>query len=98
MPISSSLFCVNLLRLQILTGQEPTEEYVESMLNEAPSSINFTMFLALMGEKMSGTDAEHEILHAFECFDEDKTGKISADVLREYMTTMGDRFTHEEVW
>ncbi|KAJ3003265.1 UNVERIFIED_CONTAM: Myosin regulatory light polypeptide 9 [Siphonaria sp. JEL0065] len=50
-----------------------------------------------MGEKMSGTDPEHEILQAFECFDDDKTGFINADLLREFMTTMGDRFTDEEV-
>eukprot|EP00842_Homolaphlyctis_polyrhiza_P007086 jgi/Hompol1/967/HPOL_004372-RA len=67
------------------------------MISEAPGSINFTMFLTLMGEKMSGTDPEHEILQAFECFDDGKTGKINADVLREAMTTMGERFTDEEV-
>jgi hypothetical protein len=67
------------------------------MISEAPGSINFTMFLTLMGEKMSGTDPEHEILQAFESFDEAKTGFINADVLRECMTSMGDRFTEEEV-
>ena len=67
------------------------------MIKEAPGNINFTMFLTLMGEKMSGTDPEHEILQAFECFDDDKTGMINAEELREYMTTMGDRFTDEEV-
>ncbi|KAJ3115662.1 Myosin regulatory light chain 12B [Phlyctochytrium bullatum] len=78
-------------------GQNPTDEYIDDMISEAPGSINFTMFLTLMGEKLSGTDPEHEILQAFECFDEAKTGFINADVLREYMTTMGDRFTDEEV-
>ncbi|KAI9320302.1 hypothetical protein DFJ73DRAFT_803366 [Zopfochytrium polystomum] len=78
-------------------GQLPTDEQIDGMLNEAPGSINFTMFLTLMGEKMSGTDPEHEIVAAFECFDENRTGMINADALREFMTTMGDRFTHEEV-
>ncbi|KAI8999543.1 Myosin regulatory light polypeptide 9 [Gaertneriomyces sp. JEL0708] len=78
-------------------GQQPTDQYIDDMMGEAPGSINFTMFLTLMGEKMSGTDPEHEILQAFECFDEDKAGVINADVLREYMTSMGDRFTDEEV-
>lgn len=67
------------------------------MISEAPGSINFTMFLTLFGEKMTGTDPEHEILQAFETFDSSKTGLINADVLREAMTTMGDRFTDEEV-
>ncbi|KAI9101177.1 hypothetical protein DFS34DRAFT_592067 [Phlyctochytrium arcticum] len=78
-------------------GQQPTDEYIDDMISEAPGSINFTMFLTLLGEKMSGTDPEHEIIQAFECFDDAKTGMINGDVLREYMTSMGDRFTDEEV-
>ncbi|TPX34342.1 hypothetical protein SmJEL517_g02969 [Synchytrium microbalum] len=78
-------------------GQKPTDEYLDEMVSEAPGSINFTMFLTLMGEKLSGTDSEHEILQAFECFDERKTGFINAELFREYMTSMGDRFTDEEV-
>lgn len=70
---------------------------VDTRIAEAPGSINFTMFLTLMGEKMSGTDPEHEILQAFECFDENRSGTIDAEELREYLTTMGDRFTDEEV-
>ncbi|KAJ3086297.1 Myosin regulatory light polypeptide 9 [Quaeritorhiza haematococci] len=78
-------------------GQNPTDEYIDDMISEAPGSINFTMFLTLFGEKLSGTDPEHEILQAFECFDDDKSGFINAEALRECMTTMGDRFTDEEV-
>ncbi|RKO97413.1 hypothetical protein CXG81DRAFT_11393, partial [Caulochytrium protostelioides] len=78
-------------------GQNPTDEYIDDMISEAPGTINFTMFLTLMGEKMSGTDPEHEILGAFECFDLDKHGFINADVMREALTTLGDRFTDEEV-
>ncbi|KAJ3043708.1 Myosin regulatory light polypeptide 9 [Rhizophlyctis rosea] len=78
-------------------GQSPTDEQIDEMISEAPGSINFTMFLTLMGEKMSGTDPEHEILQAFECFDDGKTGFVNADDLREFMTTTGDRFTDDEV-
>ena len=67
------------------------------MISEAPGSINFTMFLTLFGEKLTGTDPEHEILQAFETFDSAKTGSINADSLREAMVSMGDRFTDEEV-
>jgi Ca2+-binding EF-hand superfamily protein len=67
------------------------------MIAEAPGSINFTMFLTLFGEKMTGTDPEHEILQAFETFDSGKSGLINCDLLREAMTSMGDRFTDEEV-
>ncbi len=44
-----------------------------------------------------GTDPEQEILQAFECFDDKHTGAVDADELREYLTTMGDRFTDDEV-
>ena len=78
-----------------MIGQTPTDDYIEDMISEASGSINFTMFLTLFGEKMTGTDPEHEILQAFECFD--KSGFVNADTLREAMTTMGDRFTDDEV-
>ncbi|KAI9597913.1 hypothetical protein BDF19DRAFT_433022 [Syncephalis fuscata] len=78
-------------------GQNPSDEYIDAMIREAPGSINFTMFLTLMGEKMSGTDPEHDIMMAFECFDEDGNGRIHAEHLREHLTTMGDRFTDDEV-
>jgi len=78
-------------------GQNATDEYIDEMLSEAPGQLNFTMFLTLMGEKLSGTDPEHEIIQAFECFDEASTGFISAKDLREFMTTMGNRFTNEQV-
>jgi len=78
-------------------GQNPTDEYIDEMLAEAPGAINFTMFLTLMGEKLSGTDPENEIIQAFECFDENGTGFINARDLREFMTTMGNRFTQEQV-
>lgn len=69
------------------------------MISEAPDPnfINFTMFLTLMGEKLSGTDPETEILSAFEVFDDPHKGHINAELFRDSMTTMGDRFTDEEV-
>lgn len=78
-------------------GQTPTDDFIEAMIAEAPGSINFTMFLTLMGEKLSGTDPEHEILQAFEAFDDKKGGLIDAELFREAITSMGDRFTDEEV-
>ena len=83
--------CVNVL------GKEVPEKYIEGMLDEARGNLNFTMFLTLFGEKLSGTDPEDVIKNAFACFDEEGTGKIHEDKLRELLTTMGDRFTHEQV-
>ncbi|XP_035666183.1 myosin regulatory light chain 12B-like isoform X2 [Branchiostoma floridae] len=78
-------------------GKNPTDAYLEDMMNEAPGPINFTMFLTLFGEKLNGTDPEDVIKNAFGCFDEDGSGTIDEERLRELLTTMGDRFTDEEV-
>jgi len=77
-------------------GKDPTDEYLEDMMKEAPGPINFTMFLTLFGEKLNGTDPEDVIRNAFGCFDTDQTGFIKEDYLRELLMTMGDRFTEAE--
>ncbi|XP_015812071.2 myosin regulatory light chain 2, smooth muscle minor isoform [Nothobranchius furzeri] len=78
-------------------GKNPTDDYLEAMMNEAPGPINFTMFLTMFGEKLNGTDPEDVIRNAFACFDEEGTGMIQEEYLRELLTTMGDRFTDEDV-
>lgn len=66
-------------------------------MKDAPGPINFTMFLTLFGERLQGTDPEDVIKNAFACFDEENTGRIHEERLRELLTTMGDRFTDEDV-
>ncbi|XP_071836265.1 myosin regulatory light chain sqh-like [Apostichopus japonicus] len=78
-------------------GKNPTDEYLEDMLKEAPGAINFTMFLTLISEKISCIDPEQVILNAFSCFDETQTGLIPEANLREFLMTMGDRMTEEQV-
>jgi len=78
-------------------GKDPTDAYLTEMMGAAPGPINFTMFLTMFGDKLNGTDPEDVIKNAFACFDEEGTGKIPEDYLREILTTMGDRFTDEEV-
>lgn len=78
-------------------GKDPTDDYLEAMMNEAPGAINFTMFLTLFGERLQGTDPEDVIKNAFGCFDDDNSGFLHEDRLRELLTTMGDQITDEEV-
>lgn len=52
-------------------GKDPTDEYLEDMMSDAPGAINFTMFLTLFGERLQGTDPEDVIRNAFGCFDEE---------------------------
>lgn len=37
-----------------LLGQEPGDQVIDGMMNEAPGPLNFTMFLTLFGEKLTG--------------------------------------------
>ncbi|KAK2179643.1 hypothetical protein NP493_478g01035 [Ridgeia piscesae] len=78
-------------------GKNPSDAYLDQMMGEAPGPINFTMFLTMFGEKLNGTDPEDVIKNAFACFDENNTGYINEDRLRDLLITMGDRFTDEEV-
>ena len=46
-------------------GKDPTDEYLDAMMNEAPGAINFTMFLTLFGERLQGNSSsllrQHQI-------------------------------------
>lgn len=68
---------LNIPLLIFHAGKNPTDEYLEAMMNEAPGPINFTMFLTMFGEKLNGTDPEDVIRNAFACFDEEGTGEFS---------------------
>ncbi|KAF0987939.1 hypothetical protein HZS_4776 [Henneguya salminicola] len=78
-------------------GKEVADKELDEMINEAPGPINFTMFLTMFGQKMTGTDPEDVIKNAFACFDEKNTGKVHKDEFITALTTMGDRFTKEEI-
>jgi Ca2+-binding EF-hand superfamily protein len=78
-------------------GKNQSDEMIDEMLNEASGPINFTMFLTLFGVKFNGTDPEDVLRNAFSLFDEKGTGFISEDNLREAITTIGDRYSNDEV-
>ncbi|KAJ7335289.1 hypothetical protein JRQ81_013230 [Phrynocephalus forsythii] len=73
------------------------DDELESMLKEATGPINFTMFLNLFGEKLSGTDTEETILNAFKMFDPEGKGNINKDYIKRLMMSQGDRFSAEEM-
>ncbi|CEP17533.1 hypothetical protein [Parasitella parasitica] len=86
-----------LAKCNIQKGQPATDDEIRSMMGDATGPINFTVFLTLMADKLANTDPENVILKAFSAFDDNRSGKINAEYLRECLTTMGDRFTDEEV-
>lgn len=63
--------CLCLVR----AGKNPSDDYLEGMMSEAPGPINFTMFLTMFGERLNGTDPEDVIRNAFACFDEEGSGE-----------------------
>lgn len=58
-------------------GKNPSDDYLEGMMSEAPGPINFTMFLTMFGERLNGTDPEDVIRNAFACFDEEGSGELN---------------------
>ena len=65
-------------------GQEPSDSVVDGMMSEAPGPLNFTMFLTLFGEKLTGEWEWCQALvgwrNGLGCFD----GYRSAPVVNHY--------------
>jgi len=78
-------------------GRIPPDSELNEMLKEAPGPLNFTMFLNLFGEKLSGTDPEDTIRQAFSMFDAEGKGFIPEEYLKDLLANMGDNFTDEEI-
>ncbi|OAF65717.1 hypothetical protein A3Q56_06568 [Intoshia linei] len=73
------------------------DDYIQDMLDDAPGSINFTMFLTLFGEKLNGSDPNDVLINAFSCFDAENKNTIKASYLKEIMTSRGDRWDNKDV-
>jgi myosin regulatory light chain 12 len=79
-------------------GMVPPDSQLESMIKEAPGAINFTVFLTLFGERLTGTDPEDVIVGAFQMFDKKDTGQISEDELKKILTNKrGEPLTEDEI-
>ncbi|XP_072034244.1 neo-calmodulin-like [Amphiura filiformis] len=82
-------------------GQNPTEDELQNMVDEVDidgnGTIEFNEFITLMSKKMQKIDIQKEIKGAFEIFDKEGKGVISAEELRHIMTTMGERLSVDEV-
>ncbi|XP_014388987.1 PREDICTED: myosin light chain 5 isoform X3 [Myotis brandtii] len=74
------------------------DEELDAMLQEASGPINFTTFLNMFGEKLTGTDAEETILNAFKMLDPEGKGSINKDYIKRLLMSQADKMTTEEVW
>ena len=72
------------------------------MLKDSPGSLNFTMFLAILGDHLqvysvASPSTTSDLIRAFEQLDLQKTGKIDVNQFKEALMSMGDRMSEEEV-
>jgi len=77
-------------------GKPPDEEKVNKMVGEASEPISFTVFLALFGSKMSGSDPESALQGAFKQFDPRNKGFLPKALVKEVFCEKGDKFKEEE--
>jgi myosin regulatory light chain 12 len=91
-----------------IKGQTPTPTLLNSLLSSRPGSetasssskaqgINFTQFLAMMGEHLLELDPEEDIVDAFSCFDEGDKGVVDVKEMRKFLGELGDRMEDWEV-
>ncbi|KIW82217.1 hypothetical protein Z517_05244 [Fonsecaea pedrosoi CBS 271.37] len=82
-------------------GQNPSDSELQDMINEVDvdrsGSIDFEEFLKMMSTTVKAQDFAHETRAAFNVFDKDGSGTISADELRQVMKSLGENLTDEEI-
>ncbi|GMK53602.1 hypothetical protein CspeluHIS016_0101880 [Cutaneotrichosporon spelunceum] len=85
-------------------GQTAKPDLLNALLTARPGratgsadGINFTQFLAMMGERLLHLDREHDLLEAFACFDEGDKGWVKVAEVRKFLAEMGDRMSQEEI-
>jgi Ca2+-binding EF-hand superfamily protein len=84
--------------LYAMMGQIASDAQLDEMIKEAPGPINFTTFLTLFGERLTGTDPEDVIIGAFKMFDKKDTGFIKEDELKKILTNKkGDPLNEDEI-
>lgn len=78
-------------------GREAEPKVVKEMLAESAEKLNFTHFLTLFGEKLHGQDTETQMRSAFEQFDEEKTGSLAEEYVKDLLCNVGDQFNKDEL-
>jgi len=82
-------------------GPAPTESELQDMVNEVDldgnGMIDFSEFLGLVTKMIREGQSDDEMKEAFDIFDKDRNGLISAFELRNVMSNLGEQLTDEEV-
>ncbi|KAJ2226884.1 hypothetical protein GGF40_004243 [Coemansia sp. RSA 1286] len=88
------------LAMKTILGSEVqinAEELIRAVDKDGNGEIEFEEFLSLMAQYYNTSSEEDELREAFKVFDKNGDGVISADELRQVMTSLGERLTSEEV-
>jgi len=82
-------------------GQNPTEDELKDMVNEADDNgngyVDFDEFLVTMTKKVKEADSGDEFREAFRIFDTQGDGFISVEKLKHVATTLGETLTDDEI-
>jgi len=78
-------------------GREADPKVIKEMLKESADKLNFTHFLNLFGEKLHGTDTESALRDAFKMFDEQNTGKLHEEYVKDLLLNTGDQYSKDEL-
>jgi Ca2+-binding EF-hand superfamily protein len=80
-------------------GQIADDKMLDGMMKETgESKINFTMFLTMFGERLTGTDSEETVIGAFKMFDPKGTGKMQENELVKILQNKrGEPLTDDEI-
>ncbi|KAG8722786.1 calmodulin-like 3 [Ceratobasidium sp. 395] len=82
-------------------GQCPSDSELQGIIERGDldhsGTIDFDEFLAMMGGMMQETSMDDEMREAFQVFDKDGSGQISAEELKGMMASLGERLSDSEV-
>lgn len=79
-------------------GYNPTEKYIQEVIKEnlPEEKINLSQFIKIMETRAPVNCTEEELRTAFNIFDKNQNGFITADELRHVMVNLGEKLTEDE--
>jgi len=77
-------------------GTTELQDIISEFDTDRNGTVSFAEFIDMMTRKTSNTDVEAEMKAAFDVFDSDHCGFISADELKTVMSTIGEKLTDSE--